>query len=192
MRLDRLDAVVDAGQRDGETRAPPRAQQHPELMLGVDGVHRRHDRAEFPDAELRDHPLRACRQHDATRSPACMPSDARATAAASLSSSRVRQDRRRPFKIRAVASGRRPHVAGDGRGACPPEVRGSGERRGRMGEPGARVHGGTVSGRGRRASRVVGDFDSLCSCGDCALASLGVGRVGHGSSPRRGTRAAPS
>jgi len=47
------------------------AQQHPELMLGVDGVHRGHDRAELPDAELRNHPLGACGQHerDAVASP---------------------------------------------------------------------------------------------------------------------------
>ena len=168
---------VHAGQRDGEARAA-RAQQHPELVLGVDGVHCRHDRPELPDAELRDHPLRAGRQHER---------DAIACAHAE----RREGDSRGVAQLVQGAPGQVASLEDQGgrlraSGRMTPEMveeraRRRFEGRGNagvvMGEPGARVHGGTLSGTDavgssetslsgpwRLRCRVLGDF----AVGSCA------------------------
>ena len=63
-RLDALDALVEPRQRDDRLDAVI-AQRPFELVLGVDRIERRDDRAELPGAELGDEELRAVGQQQA-------------------------------------------------------------------------------------------------------------------------------
>ena len=64
VRLDVLDALVEARQRDDGLDAVL-AERPFELVLGVDRIERRDDRADLPGAELGDEELRAVGQQQA-------------------------------------------------------------------------------------------------------------------------------
>ena len=59
LRLHGLDARVERGQRDRRGARRCRRSSADQLVLGVDRIQRDDDRAELPQRELRDHPLRA-------------------------------------------------------------------------------------------------------------------------------------